>query len=118
MVRAALRRFLIVFLLTASLTAAASLLLGFLAAASISRSVSLGFYAVGSFLLVAGFAFGNRGPARPKGEGAVPLFGSRMLRWATREEGEEALNTSAIFVALGFLLIVLGVLADTRYEIL
>jgi hypothetical protein len=47
----------------------------------------------------------------------VPLFGSRVVRWATPEEREESINTSAIYVVLGFALIFLGLLADTRYSL-
>ena len=94
-----------------------SLLIGALAGASVSRSVSLGFYAVGCLLTVIGFVLGNRGPARVKGSGAAPLFGSRLVRWASREENEEAINDSALFVFLGLLLIVLGIIVDDRIRL-
>ena len=82
-----------------------------------SRAVSVGFYLVGSFLTIAGFFVGNRGPVRLKRDVGVPLLGSRFVRWATPEEREESINTSAIYVVLGFALIFLGVLADTRYSL-
>jgi hypothetical protein len=97
------------FLISASL----ALLLG----ESLSRAISVGFYLVGSFLMIAGFFVGNRGPVRLKKDVGVPLFGSRVVRWATPEEREESINTSAIYVVLGFALIFLGVLADTRYSL-
>ena len=84
---------------------------------SVSRAVSVGFYLVGSFLTIAGFFVGNRGPVRLKKDVGVPLLGSRFVRWATPEEREESINTSAIYVVLGFALIFLGVLADTRYSL-
>jgi hypothetical protein len=40
------------------------------------------------------------------------------MRHATLEEREDSLNNSAVFVALGLALIILGVLADTRYRLL
>src|SRR5919198_5853285 len=111
MVRAALRRMAGLALLTAGLTAAGSALLGTLAGASLSRSLSLGFYAVGSFLLVAAFFVGNRGPVRLRSESpgagfaVFPMFGARKLGWATPSEQQEAISDSAIFMVLGFLLV-------------
>jgi hypothetical protein len=67
--------------------------------------------------MLAGFALGNRGPVSAKGIGAVPLFGARMVRWATQDEREEAINESAIFVALGFALLVLGAVADPHQKL-
>jgi hypothetical protein len=118
---AALRRFAGLLLVLAFGTVALSLAIGLAAGSTITRSVSIGFYLMGSFLLVSGFFIGNRGPVRTKGEGGVPIFGplmrNRMLRWATTEEREESLSISVIFVALGFVLIVFGVLADTRHKL-
>ncbi len=118
---AALRRLFTLLIVAAAVTGAASLLVGLPTGAGASRSISVGYYLLGSFLLIAGFFVGNRGPARLKrdDEGNLPLpfFATRRLRWATVEEREDALNTSAIFVTLGFLLIVLGVLADNRYAL-
>jgi hypothetical protein len=117
MLRAALRRFLILLGATAGGTFAGSVVLGLALGASFNRAVSIGFYLVGSFMLVAGFFVGNRGPVRPKGQGPS-FFGPRFMRWATPHEREEALNESAVFVVIGFVLIVLGVAADTRYRLL
>jgi len=114
MLRAALRRFLLLFVAVGASTALVSLLAALLFGGSLARALSLGFYLVGSFLLVAGFFVGNRGPVRLKQDVGVPLWGSRYVRWATPEEREEQLNLSAIFVVLGFGLILLGVVADTR----
>jgi len=94
-----------------------SLILGLLLGASLSRSIAIGFYLVGSFWLVSGFFVGNRGPVRLKSDIGAPLFGSRFVRWATPEEREETINMSAIYVLLGFVLILLGFAADTRYSL-
>jgi hypothetical protein len=124
MLLAAFRRLLVLLVLAAAVTTPLAILFGLLAGASVERAVSVGFYGVGSFLLLAGFFVGNRGPARLKEESAgvgsafLPLFGSRRLRWATRDEHEETINTSAIFVTLGFVLLVLGVIVDDRYRLL
>jgi uncharacterized membrane protein HdeD (DUF308 family) len=113
--RAALRRFLKLLGGAAGLTALVSLLIGLLLGASLARSLAIGFYLAGCFLIVVGFFLGNRGPVRQKDERGALLFGPRFVRWATPEEREEALGSSAAFVVLGFALIVLGVLADTKH---
>ncbi len=121
MLAAALRRFVMLFVLASALTAAASLLLGLAFGASTARSLSLGFYIVGAFLLLAGFFMGNRGPVRLKGQpGAEGVWGfgsGRRVRGATPDEREEAINLSAVFVALGLALIFVGVAADGRYSL-
>jgi hypothetical protein len=102
-------------------TAAVSTLFGLLLGASLLRSIAIGFYLVGCFLLLGAFFFGNRGPVRPKGDadtgGIFFRPGSRRLRWATREEHEEAINSSAVFLSLGFVLILLGVVSDSRHAL-
>ena len=114
---AAFRRLAGLLVLAGGTTLVISLALGLLLGESLSRAVSVGFYLVGSFLTIAGFFVGNRGPVRLKKDVGVPLLGSRFVRWATPEEREESINTSAIYVVLGFALIFLGVLADTRYSL-
>jgi hypothetical protein len=114
---AAGRRFLGLLVVASALTLVVSLAIGLPVGAGVSRAVSVGFYAVGSFLLISGFFVGNRGPVRLKRDVGVPLLGSRYMRWATPEEREETINLSAIFVVLGFVLILVGVIADTRHEL-
>ena len=97
----------------AGITGLLSVLGGLLGGGSVDRAVAVGFYLVGSFMLIAGFFIGNRGPVRPKGVGPT-FFGSRIMRWATPLEREESLNESALFVALGFALILIGVAVDSR----
>ncbi len=121
MLLAAARRFLALLVLASAVTIAGSLLFGALIGSSVSRSVSVGFYLVGSFLLVGGFFMGNRGPLRLKNDDEassfLPFWGSRVVRWATAEEQEQTINLSAIFVALGFALIMLGFAVDSRYTV-
>jgi hypothetical protein len=114
---AALRRLLVLIVVAAAFTVVGSLIFGLLLGASLSRSIAIGFYLVGSFWLVSGFFVGNRGPVRLKSDIGAPLFGSRFVRWATPEEREETINMSAIYVLLGFVLILLGFAADTRYSL-
>jgi hypothetical protein len=110
--------------LAVGVTVVLSLILGLLAGSSVNRSLTLGFYLVGCFLLVVGFFVGNRGPARVKGDDAVgptmlpvPGAGGRRLRWATLSEQNETIGNSAIFISLGLILIVLGAAIDTRHSL-
>jgi Na+/melibiose symporter-like transporter len=120
---AALRRLTFLVALASVLTTVASVLLGLLVGASLDRSVALGFYGLGCFLMVSGFFVGNRGPARVKSETAhpsmlpLPGFGSRRLRWATPEEQYETMSNSAVFIVLGLILVLIGVAVDTRQSL-
>jgi hypothetical protein len=122
MVVAALRRLAVAIVISVGVTAVGSLLIGLLVGASIDRSLVLGFYLVGCFLMIAGFFAGNRGPTRVKSEtpgaSATPFgvfSGERRLRWATLGEQEEAINNSAVFVGLGIVLVAIGILLDSRH---
>ena len=121
MLRAAARRFAGLLLLLVVGTTVLALVFGLAGGSGVRRSVSVGYYLMGCFLLISGFFVGNRGPVRTKGDPGMPIFGplfqTRLLRWATPEEREETLSISVIFVALGLVLIVLGVLVDTRTEL-
>ena len=115
---AAGRRFGILLVALVGGTAVVSLLIGLAFGAGVGRSVSLGWYGVGSVLLISGFFVGNRGPARHQGEGPMTPFSMRRwVRWATPDEQRESISLSAVLVILGLLVIALGVLADTRYAL-
>jgi len=116
---AALRRLSGLFALAFVVTVAGALLFGVAVGSDPWRSLSLGFYLTGSFLLVSGFFVGNRGPVRLKrGEQDAFLFmGSRFVRWASPAEREENINLSALFIVLGFVLILIGIAADNRYDL-
>ena len=115
--KAAFRRFVVLLAGITVVTGVLSLLAALAGGGSVERAVAVGFYLVGSFMLIAGFFICNRGPVRPKGTGPM-FFGSRIMRWATPLEREESLNESALYVVVGFLLIVLGVAADSRYSLI
>ncbi len=123
MLLAALRRLSLVVVLAVGVTAAGSLLIGALLGSALDRSLSLGFYFVGSFLLVAGFFVGNRGPARVKSETAGPsilgfgMYGERRLRWATPGEQLETIRSSGVFISLGVMLILIGTIVDSRHSL-
>jgi hypothetical protein len=91
--------------------------IGLLAGMSLNRSLSLGFYLVGAFLTVAGFFVGNRGPLRARAEEAMAPRGGRALRRASPDEQFEAMAVSAVFVLLGFVLMGIGVVIDSRVEL-
>src|SRR3954451_20828920 len=112
---AALRRLVLLVALASAVTTVVSVLLGLLVGAELDRALSLGFYGLGCFLMVAGFFVGNRGPARVKSEPAgwimlpIPGLGSAPLRWAPLAEQHETINNSAVFIVLGLILVVIGV---------
>lgn len=114
---AGIRRFLFLLAGLAAVTAAVALLFTALAGWNANRALSVGFDLVGVFFLVAGFFVGNRGPVRLKGQASALLFGDRRVRWATPSEREEALSDSAVFVAVGLAMIVIGIAIDSRYRL-
>jgi len=120
---AAARRLALLVLGCSILTAGFSALFGELLGASLDRAISLGFYGLGCFLMVSGFFIGNRGPARVKSEASgwsvlpLPGFGERRLRWASLDEQNETINNSAVFIVLGLILILIGVIVDSRHSL-
>ena len=100
---------------------AISVAFGALLGASLDRALALGFYGLGCFLMVSGFFVGNRGPARVKSESPgwsmVPGFGSRQLRWATPDEQNETISNSAVFIILGLILVLIGVVVDSGHSL-
>ena len=120
MLLAALRRLAALVVLGSAATAIVSLPVGLLLGASPVRSLTIGFYLAGCFLMVIGFFAGNRGPARVKSESPGPAllpftFSGRRLRWATEGEQHETINNSAIFVTLGLILVLIGLLIDPNH---
>jgi hypothetical protein len=122
MIRAGLRRLFLLVFGAAAITAAGSTVIAALLGASLGRSLTIGFYLVGCFLLLGGFFIGNRGPARVKSDTrASPLGmivgGGRDLRWATLGEQNDTINNSAVYIALGLVMIAIGVLFDSRHSL-
>jgi hypothetical protein len=123
MLLAAGRRFLILFAVVGGASALVSIVFGLLLGASIRRAVSLTFYVVGSFLLVAGFFVGNRGRARAESDqtgygGPLGGLAARKIRVATRDEERETVSAAAIFISLGVALLLVGVVVDAREQLL
>ena len=122
MIRAALRRLVLVVIGTLVGTAAVSLLVGLAVGSTVDRSLTLGFYLTGCILLLGGFFLGNRGPARVRSEEPTGFMfgifgGGRRLRWATLSEQDETINSSALCVALGVVLVFAGFLVDGRHSL-
>ena len=124
MLLAAFGRFVLLVLLCVGVTVAGSLLFGLLAGASLERALALGFYIVGSFLLVCAFFVGNRGPTVVDSESPAPMvlpmlsIAGRRLRWATMREQNETIASSGVFVCLGLVLVAFGVLVDSRHSLI
>ena len=116
-IAAGLRRFAFILAGLSAFTLVLTLSFTLLGGGNVDRTVSIGFDLVGVFFLVAGFFVGNRGPVRLKGQASVPLFGERRMRWATLGERNEAISDSAIFIAVGVVMIIIGVAIDSRYRL-
>jgi len=130
---AAVRRLAFISAVAIGVTVVVSLLIGLLIGSGVERALTLGFYFVGSFLLISGFFVGNRGPVRVKAEdhgeegvaGAspaamifpIPGFSKRRMRWASASEQNETINNSAIFIVLGLLLVFIGVGFDSHHSL-
>jgi hypothetical protein len=112
------RRFLMLLGVVVGGTLVFALIGALLSGASISRAVSVAFYLVGALLLVAGFFIGNRGPVWFNEGNQRAMLGNRRLHWASPEERVEKINNSAVFMFTGVVVLVLGMLADTRYPLL
>jgi hypothetical protein len=115
---AAARRFVVLVAGATALTVVLSLPVGLLLGSSVNRSVSLGLYLVGCFLLVGGFFYGNRGPVRLRNEEAlVGLRRHRRITPANLEEQVESINSSALLVLTGLVLLALAIGIDSRHEL-
>ena len=112
----AARRFLLLLGGIAGLTLIIAIPFGLLTG-DVSRAVATAFYLIGAFMLVAGFFLGNRGPVRLNDGEQKGFMGSGRLHWADPNERNASLNSSALFVVLGIVLIICGVVADSRYPL-
>jgi hypothetical protein len=112
-----IRRLLGLIALVGGITLVVSLMFGALAGSSARRAIAVGFYVVGSIILLAGFFVGNRGVLRSEGDPERPNmfgFGRKRVRSATGEEQRESVRISAIVIGLGIALLILGALADNE----
>lgn len=119
---AGLRRFVQVAVAAVVGTAVVSLGLGLLVGDSVNRSLSVGFYLAACLSITLGVFFGIRPPVRQEGDagalgGLFGVFGSGPVRFATNDERQDSLSSSAVFVALGFVLVLFGLLCDGRHPL-
>ena len=117
MILGALRRLALLFVGVGGATVVLSLAFGAISGGSLTRSIAIGLYLIGAVILIFGFFVGNRGPWRHEhGEGGWSIL-PRGIRRATTEERKESMNISVLFIALGFGLIILGVLSDSSHNL-
>jgi len=115
------RRLLLLIAAVGGATLAFSLILALLAGTELRRSIAVGFYLVGSVLLLTGFFVGNRGVLRSEGDTERPSmfgFGRKGVRSATGDEQRESVRVSALVIGLGIALLFLGTLADNEKSLI
>ena len=120
---AAARRIVLLFGLATIAIAAVSALIGIALGGPATRSASTGLYLVGCFLIVLGVFAGVRGPLRPAGDAedvepmgallGVGIF-SKGSRHATTDERDDARSTAWLFLALGLVMVIVGIAVDPR----
>jgi hypothetical protein len=117
----AARRFALILVVVLVVVAVLSAAVGALLGADLQRSVSVGYYCVGSFFLVAGFFMGIRGPVRLRGEpgdeGPWGLGRKKGVRWASADEHQENTASAGLFIFLGLVIVALAVVIDDRYQL-
>jgi peptidoglycan/LPS O-acetylase OafA/YrhL len=118
-IRAALRRFAVIFAIAAAGAALLGLLVVAVTGDALERGLAIGFYAFGAGLCGLAFLVASKPPVRGKSdEGGFVGLGRWMgggVRWSTRKEHVEALNIPALLAVLGFFLILIGVAVDNRH---
>ena len=117
MLLAAFRRFAVLLIGVGAGTVVLSVAVGALVGYSVGRSIAIGLYIVGSLFLLFGFFIGNRGPFRTRGDEPFGFFAPRSIRGATLEERHESINSSALLVAIGLVMIVLGLAVDPAHRL-
>jgi uncharacterized membrane protein HdeD (DUF308 family) len=86
------------------------------------RSLSVTCYGLGAFFLLSGFFHGVRPAIRvDEDTGVMSMFGllltSGKLRTASMDERNEAMSTSAMFVGVALLVILIGGLVDPVHHL-
>jgi hypothetical protein len=89
----------------------------------VRRSISVACYGLGGFLLVSGFFHGIRPPIRVEDDaGMMSMFGLLLtkgrLRTASMDERHDSISSSALFVTLALILMLVGALIDPVHHLL
>jgi len=118
MLRGALRRFGAIVAIGVAAGAIVGGILGLLLGLEIRRALAVGFYLCGVGLCGIALLLSMRPPVR--GEGAAGFIGlarwaGGRVRWASREEQEDAINAPAVLLAVGVIVILCGVAVDNRH---
>jgi hypothetical protein len=104
-------------------TAVLSIVVGLVIGGSVLRSLAIGFYLMGALSLTLGFFYGTRPPVRQDSSAGMfgsffgAFYGRGAVRFASPEEREDSISSSAVFVTLGFVLLICGVLFDRRHPL-
>jgi hypothetical protein len=116
--RGALRRFSAIVAVSVAAGAIVGGLLALLLGLEIRRALAVGFYLCGVALCGLAFLLSMRPPVR--GEGSAGFIGiarwaGGRVRWASREEQEDAINAPALMLTVGVIVILCGVGVDNRH---
>ncbi|HZS30656.1 MAG TPA: hypothetical protein VFA37_05320 [Gaiellaceae bacterium] len=127
MLRAALRRLVVILAVVLGGTAAISASIGALAGKNVPHALAVGYYLVGAGVLFASLAIGSRGPMRADRDAEEEIRPSplgilggmvvrsrnrRSLRKATPEERRESRLTSMGLFVFGLFVVMLGAAID------
>jgi hypothetical protein len=114
---AGVRRFgaLLVGVLAATLVGSA--LVGQIGGDGLRRAVSVGMYLVGSVLVVGALFVSSRPPVRTDRGGGVLNQPMGQARFATAEERRDGFSVAWVLLAVGLVVILVGVLVDGRHAL-
>jgi hypothetical protein len=114
----ALRRFTAVVLVAVAGACLLGLLIAAVAHDDLRRGLAIGLYASGAALTGLALLLGTRPPVRSKGDGGFVGLGRWVgtgVRWAARDEQDEAINLPALLLTVGVVLVVIGIGVDDRH---
>jgi hypothetical protein len=120
-VRAGIRRLALLVAVVFGGTVLVSGFFGLVSGGNLGTAVATGSYLVGSLLIVVGVLVGVRGPLRSEASGDAGLFGlgfaRRRVRRASDDERHDTVVSAAVFVALGFTLVLFGIAVDSTVHL-
>ena len=115
---AGLRRFAILLGWVIAATAALSLVIGLLGGDGVRRSVSVGMYIAGSVMVVGALFVSSRPPVKASGRSRGLLnVPEGEARFETPDERRESFSVAWLLLALGLIVLALGVIVDGRHRL-